>query len=140
MSQPVRSTTEIAVRYAETDQMGVVHHANYLVWFEQARTDLCLLSGFHYAEIEKAGYYLVVSRFDLRLAASAHYGETVTVTCWLDHLASRRLRFAYEVHHESKLLVSGKTEHIWVAIATGRPSRTPALVAQPFARLAGSSG
>ena len=53
--EPVRSTIEVEVRYAETDQMGVVHHANYLVWFEVARTRLCMLSGFHYHQIEELG-------------------------------------------------------------------------------------
>jgi acyl-CoA thioester hydrolase len=137
MTQVARCTTDIEVRYAETDQMGVVHHANYLIWFEQARTDLCSLSGFHYAEIEQSGYFLVVTRFDLRLTSGAHYGDTVHVDCWLDRLASRLLRFAYEVRRGEESLARGTTEHIWVEIATGRPCRTPPLVAEPFARMAG---
>jgi hypothetical protein len=58
---PVRVETDIEVRYAETDQMGVVHHANYVIWFELARTRLCSESGFHYADIEKLGYLLMVT-------------------------------------------------------------------------------
>ncbi len=60
MTTPGPHQIEIEVRYAETDQMGVVHHANYLIWFEHARTQLCLESGLHYAEIERAGYYMIV--------------------------------------------------------------------------------
>ena len=58
---PVRCKVDIDVRYAETDQMGVVHHANYLVWFEHARTQLCLESGLHYADIERAGFFMMVT-------------------------------------------------------------------------------
>ena len=62
MAEPVRVQTEVEVRYFETDAMGVVHHAHYLVWFEQARTHLCASSGYHYAEIEELGYFLMTNR------------------------------------------------------------------------------
>src|SRR5260370_833241 len=97
MSEPVRCLTEIEVRYAETDQMGVVHHANYVIWFELARTRLCAMSGFTYAEIERLGYLLMVTAVELRYRRPARYGETVRVTCWGDRLASRGVSFAYEV-------------------------------------------
>jgi acyl-CoA thioester hydrolase len=134
---PVRSETAIEVRYAETDQMGVVHHANYIVWFELARTHLCALSGFHYAEIERLGYRLMVVGVDLRYRRPAHYGDVVRVSCWSDRLGSRGVRFAYEVHRGDGLLATGHSEHIWVETASGRPCRAPAEVRAPFARLAG---
>ena len=87
--EPTRCTTEIEVRYAETDQMGVVHHANYVVWFELARTRLCAMSGFRYAEIERLGYLLMVTAVELRYRRPAHYGDTVQVTCWGERLAGR---------------------------------------------------
>lgn len=134
---PIRSETEIEVRYAETDQMGVVHHANYVVWFELARTRLCAESGFHYAEVEKMGYLLMVTGVQASYRRPARYGDTVRVTCWTDHLGSRGLRFAYEVRKGEELLVTGATEHIWVETATGRPCRTPEPVREPFRKLAG---
>ncbi|HEX3527495.1 MAG TPA: thioesterase family protein [Thermoanaerobaculia bacterium] len=137
MSEPIRCTIDIEVRYAETDQMGVVHHANYVIWFELARTRLCALSGYHYADIEKMGYLLMVTGVEARYRRPAHYGETVQVVCWGDHLGSRGLRFAYEVRKDDELLATGASDHIWVETATGRPCRTPAAVLGPFRRLAG---
>ncbi len=137
IGQPIRSTTEIEVRYAETDQMGVVHHANYVVWFELARTHLCALSGYRYADIEKLGYLLMVTGVEVSYRRPARYGETVAVTCWGERLLSRGVRFAYEVHHAGELLATGATDHVWVEAATGRPCRTPEAVREPFRRMAG---
>jgi acyl-CoA thioester hydrolase len=143
MSEPTRCATDIEVRYAETDQMGVVHHANYVVWFELARTRLCALSGYHYADIEKMGYLLMVTGVEVRYRRPARYGETVRVVCWGERLASRGVRFAYEVFKpgdgdaKDDLLATGATDHIWVETATGRPARTPEPLREPFRRLAG---
>ncbi|MGE5234695.1 MAG: acyl-CoA thioesterase [Acidobacteriota bacterium] len=137
MSPPLRTAVDIEVRYAETDQMGVVHHANYLVWFELARTRLCRESGFHYADIERLGYLLMVTGAELRYRRGAHYGDTVSVDCWLERMSSRGLRFAYEVWRGDDLLAEGATEHLWVEKASGKPCRTPAALREPFARLAG---
>ena len=139
-TDPRRVSIEVEVRYAETDRMGVVHHANYLVWFELARTRLCLESGHHYAEIEDLGYYLVVTRTEARYLKGATYGDVVTVACWIDRLSSRGLRFAYEVRRDDERLVTGATEHVWVERASGRFCRIPEIVREPFARLAGRSG
>src|ERR1700681_599283 len=100
----IRSEIDVEVRYAETDQMGVVHHANYVIWFELARTHLCALSGFHYAEVERLGYRLMVSGVALRYSRPATYGDVVRVTCWCERLASRGIRFAYEVRRGADLL------------------------------------
>lgn len=137
--QPVRADTDVEVRYAETDQMGVVHHANYIVWFELARTRLCLASGFHYADIERLGYLLMVTGVEARYLRPARYGDVVRVTCWCDRMASRVLRFAYEVHKGGERLATGFTEHLWVETASGRPCRTPEAVRAAFERLAGKS-
>ena len=137
MIEPVRIATEIEVRYAETDQMGVVHHANYVVWFELARTRLCAASGFHYADIEKMGYLLMVTAVQASYRKPARYGDTINVVCWNDRLGSRGLHFAYEVRKEEEVLVTGATEHIWVETASGRPCRMPEALREPFRRLAG---
>lgn len=138
MAEPQRVSVDIEVRYKETDQMGVVHHANFLVWFELARTALCRLTGHPYAEIERAGFLLIVAGAELRYRQPARYGDTVAVACWVDRLESRRMRFAYEVRRDEELLVSGTTDHIWVDAGTRRSCRIPGLVADELRRLAGA--
>lgn len=133
---PQRASIEVEVRYAETDQMGVVHHSNYLVWFELARTRLCLESGVHYADIERQGYFLTVTRVEVSYRRGARYGDHARVDCWVDRLGSRGIRFAYEVRRDGDLLAAGSTEHVWIEVATGRPCRIPDFLRGPFARLA----
>lgn len=128
---------DVEVRYAETDQMGVVHHSVYVIWFELARTRLCLQSGFHYADIEKQGYFLVVTKTECRFLTGAKYGDTVAVEARLEEYKSRGLRFVYEVRRGHQLLATGATEHIWVDRHTGRPCRTPPHLVEPFERAAG---
>jgi acyl-CoA thioester hydrolase len=137
ISEPTRHETLIEVRYAETDRMGVVHHANYVIWFELARTHLCALSGFHYADIEKLGYLLMVTGLEISYRRPAHYGDTVGVLCWAERFASRAVRFAYEVRRGADLLASGATDHVWVEAASGRPCRVPEQLRRPFELLAG---
>jgi acyl-CoA thioester hydrolase len=139
MPEPVRSKIDIEVRYAETDQMAVVHHANYIIWFELARTRICEMSGFHYTEIENMGYLLMVTGVSARYRRPARYGDTVQVTCWGEHLGSRGIHFAYEVHKNGELLVTGNSEHLWIDKATGRPCRMPEAFRESFERLAGKS-
>ena len=105
--QSARAEIDVEVRYAETDQMGVVHHANYVVWFELARTRLCALSGFHYADIERLGYFLLVTGVEVRYHRPARYGDVVRVDCWCERLGSRGLRFAYEVRKGGERLATG---------------------------------
>lgn len=135
---PGRSTTiDVEVRYAETDQMGIVHHANYVVWFELARTALCRETGYHYADVERLGYLLMVTGVEVRYLKPARYGETVQVTCALERLASRALRFAYEVTRDGERLVTGATDHLWVDRSTGRPCRIPEVLRPGFEALTG---
>ena len=132
-----RAEVQVDVRYAETDQMGVVHHANYLIWFELARTELCTRSGFHYREIEELGYLLMVTAAEVRYRQGARYGDHLRIVAWVERLASRGLRFAYQVLRQEELLATGATEHVWVDSRTQRLCRTPEPLRQPFARLAG---
>lgn len=135
--------TDLEVRYAETDQMGIVHHRNYLVWFELARTGHCARSGWPYHEIEKLGYLLVVTRTETRYLSPARYGDRIRVCCRLDKLQSRGMRFVYEVFRIAEngesgdLLATGATEHIWVDAEHRRPCRTPEVLREPFRRAAG---
>ncbi|MDH3744513.1 MAG: acyl-CoA thioesterase [Acidobacteriota bacterium] len=136
---PRQTSIDVEVRYAETDQMGVVHHAVYPVWFELARTRQCAETGYAYLDIEKMGYSLMVTSLALDYRRSATYGDTVTVTCLLSRFASRVLGFAYEVQRDGDLLVAGSTGHVWIDNHTGKPCRIPEVLRQPFAALAPQS-
>lgn len=126
MSAPRQATVDVEVRYVETDQMGVVHHANYVVWFELARTRLSVEAGLHYADVERRGYILLVTGIEVKYRQSARYGETVRVTARIDRLSSRGIRYRYEVRRADALLATGASEHVWIDRATGRPTRLPA--------------
>ena len=116
---------EIEVRYAETDQMGIVHHSNYLVWLEVARTRLCEESGQPYATIEEAGHLLVVTGASLRYRSPARYGDRLQVGCELTWLGSRTLVFSYVCHRGTERLATARTEHVWVNRESGRNCRIP---------------
>jgi acyl-CoA thioester hydrolase len=140
MTEPVRSSIDVEVRYIETDQMGHVHHANYEAWFELARTRFCADAGFPYPRIEAMGYLLVVTAMELRYRQPAFYGDVVAVSTWIAELRSRRMRFAYEVCRGADLLATGSSEHYWVERDGRRPVRMPESLHAGFARLAGAGG
>jgi acyl-CoA thioester hydrolase len=91
------SVTELRVRYAETDQMGVVYHANYLVWCEIARTDLIRTLGASYRELEARGIRLAVSEASVRYIAAARYDDRIRVETRLTRVTSRTLVFDYTI-------------------------------------------
>ncbi len=107
--------TEIRVRYAETDQMGIVHHSNYLIWFEVSRSDLCRARGFSYKEMEELdNALLVVAEVYCRYKSPALYEDILTIRVKVGEIRSRSLRFIYEVHRKSDdtLLAEGETLHV----------------------------
>ena len=112
----MKSETTFYVRYAETDAMGIVHHAAYIVWFEEGRSDLLRSHGANYANLEASGYYLAVSDVQARFIAPAVFGQRVTVRTELESLRSRSLSFTYQVvdAESRELLVSGRTKHICI--------------------------
>jgi acyl-CoA thioester hydrolase len=120
----VESRSVLAVRYAETDMMGVVHHATYPVWFEVGRTDLMLALGLPYTEIEARGYYLMLSGLNVEYRRAAKYGDTVTIVTRVAQLRSRTLAFSYAVERGDELLATGETRHI-ATDRTYRPARLP---------------
>jgi acyl-CoA thioester hydrolase len=137
MSKPIIRTVDVEVRYVETDQMGVVHHANYVVWFELARTHLCQELDMHYADIEERGYLLMVTGIEAKYRRGARYGEIVQVTAHIARLWSRGVRYAYEVKRGDTLLATGASEHIWVDRASGKPTRLPKDLQAGMERVAG---
>jgi acyl-CoA thioester hydrolase len=119
--------TTLRVRYAETDAMGVVYHANYLVWFEVGRGDYFRAFGHDYAAWEEQGYFLPVSEAHARYHAPARYGDPVVVRTRLEEVRSRSVTLGYEARHATSqvLLASGWTKHICMDRA-GRAHRLPA--------------
>jgi acyl-CoA thioester hydrolase len=102
----------LRVRYGETDQMGVVYHANYLVYMEEGRTRLLESLGCSYAELERSGWGLVVRKADLRFRAPARYDEELVVRTAVSRLGGASVQFLYEVRRatDGTLLAEGSTE------------------------------
>ena len=103
--------TTLRVRYAETDAMGVVYHANYFVWFEVGRGDWFRAFGQDYGEWEALGFFLPVSEAHARFHAPARYADTITVRTWIEEARSRSVTLGYEVldTDSQKRLASGWT-------------------------------
>jgi acyl-CoA thioester hydrolase len=120
--------TTLRVRYAETDAMGVVHHASYIVWLEQGRTELLRAYGTSYRAIEASGFFVVLTELQARYQVAARYDDLVVVRTTLAGLRSRGISFAYELRlaEGGAPLLTARSEHIVVARATGRPTRLPA--------------
>lgn len=92
-----RSISEVRVRYAETDQMGVVYHANYLVWCEIGRTDFMRELGTRYSDLERSGLRLAVAEARIRFHASARYDDRIRIETWVERIQSRAVTFGYEI-------------------------------------------
>jgi acyl-CoA thioester hydrolase len=116
----------IRVRYAETDQMGVVHHSVYPVWFEASRSAFSRAVGLAYVEWERQGVLLMVSEITCRYRKPARYDDEITVWVRVAEVASRRAVFSYRVTGGSgELLAEGETRHLVVDKASGRPMVIP---------------
>jgi acyl-CoA thioester hydrolase len=131
--------TEIRVRYAETDQMGIVHHSNYLIWFEAARSEYCRSKGFSYREMEERhGALLVVAEGYIRYKAPAHYEDLLTVNTRISEIRSRSIRFEYTIvrRTDSTLIAEGETLHL----VTDKNRKVRSLPEIYKIRLAGDGG
>ncbi|MDH3198771.1 MAG: acyl-CoA thioesterase [Candidatus Krumholzibacteria bacterium] len=104
-------TTELRVRYAETDKMGVAHHSSYLLWFELARTGLLREAGFPYRDLEAGGCMLPVIEYGCRLLRGAAYDDLVRIDTVVSELRSRTVAFRYRARRDGVLLVEGFTRH-----------------------------
>jgi acyl-CoA thioester hydrolase len=117
---------EFRVRYPETDQMGVVYHANYLHWCDIGRTEYLRARGATYADLERAGMLLAVSEATLRYHASARYDQIVRIETTLRDVRSRALTFDYSIVHAEtrERFVTAST--VLVSLDTGgRPVQLP---------------
>jgi acyl-CoA thioester hydrolase len=128
------SMTMVRVRYAETDQMGVVYYANYFVWFEVARGELLRHHGWTYREMEGTGVMLPVIDAHCEYLRPARYDDEIEIRTEGLKLSPVRMSFTYEVRATGRdgLVATGRTLHAAVD-RNGRPCRLPERIAEVFA-------
>lgn len=106
--------TTFHVRYAETDAMGIVHHASFIVYFEEGRSSYARQRGSDYANFERSGRFLAVTEVNARYVKPAVYGQRITIRCWIRELRSRSVTFEYELFNPDTgdVHVTGYTKHM----------------------------
>ncbi|MBZ0303268.1 MAG: acyl-CoA thioesterase [Anaerolineae bacterium] len=118
--------TTFHVRYAETDAMGIVHHASYIVYFEEGRSHYARQRGSDYASFEHTGHYLTVAEVHARYLKPARYDQYITVCCWIEDMKSRSVTFGYEIvdANSREVFVTGSSKHICIT-HDGQVARLP---------------
>ncbi|MBX5496289.1 MAG: acyl-CoA thioesterase [Bryobacteraceae bacterium] len=119
--------TRFRVRYAETDQMGIVYHANYLIWMELGRVEYCRARGLRYRDIEEQdGIRMAVVEAKCRFVSPARYDDEIIVRTEIEKAHQRLVRFGYRILHaeENRLLAEGTTTHLFLD-RNMRPARLP---------------
>lgn len=123
---PAVSETFVRVNYSETDQMGVVYHARYLVWLDVARTEHLRQCGMSYRNLEMSDLRLVVSQVAIRYRQPARYDDPIRIRCWVRELVSRKVEFGYAVEHaEDMRLLATATTSLLALDSTMALSRLP---------------
>jgi acyl-CoA thioester hydrolase len=120
----------VRVRYAETDRMGLLHHANYLVYFEQARTELLRSLGLSYRDLEDQGYLLVLTKVEVNYRRPALYDDLLTIRTTVARTTWVRIDHRYEVLRDGLLLADGATTLACVD-REGRPQALPEALRAP---------
>ncbi|HWQ43391.1 MAG TPA: thioesterase family protein [Desulfosporosinus sp.] len=108
------SKTRLRVRYSETDQMGIVYHANYLVWFEVGRSELFRELNLPYTQFEEQGLGLAVVEVSCRYRKPSRYDDELIIVTSLEHISSHGASFSYRIYREETLLAEGKTDHVFI--------------------------
>lgn len=131
----------IRVRYSETDRMGVVHHASYLIYLEEGRTALLRDLGLPYDEVEASGFALGVRKLDGRFRQPARYGDVLTVRTEILRVGNASIRFGYEIRRQGDgaLLYTGTVETVCVEAESLRPVATPAAIRERIDALLGAT-
>ncbi len=111
--------------------MGIVYHANYVVWFEIGRTEWCRAAGLPYRAMEDSGILILVTSVEATYRRSARYDDAITVRTTMTELSGRGCSFGYEIRDEGHILSEGSTRHVF-ADKTGRPRRAPEEMLRPF--------
>lgn len=121
--------TILQVQYYETDQMGVVHHSNYIRYYETARTDFIKSLGISYRELEESGTTMPIINVASRYIQPAIYDDTLTIKVILKELPTSRIVFNYEVRNQTGALINeGETTLAFINRETQRPSRAPQIL------------
>jgi acyl-CoA thioester hydrolase len=128
----LQGEVSIRVRYAETDRMGLLHHANYLVYFEQARTELLRAAGATYKDMEDQGFLLVLTRVEVRYRQPAYYDDLLSVRVFVERTTYVRIDHRYEVRRGNDLLAEGSSTLACVG-RDGRPQALPDFLREPDA-------
>jgi acyl-CoA thioester hydrolase len=117
----------IRIRYAETDQMGVVYHGNYVQFIEMGRTEWLRVLGISYKQMEAAGVMLPVISITINYKKSAYYDDVLTIKTTLKKLPSVKIEFDFEIFNESKeIITAGSTVLAFINMKTNRPMKCPA--------------
>ena len=135
----ITNTTDLNVRYQETDRMGIVYHSNYLIWFEIGRTELFKKMGISYPELEKKGYFLVVTEASCKYKAPATYEDKVEIQTQLAKLKNPTLTFNYEVRRGNTLITTGTTKHAFID-TDGRIVRIPKILTEALSKVEVKNG
>jgi len=124
---PLPHELRLRVRYCESDQMGIVHHANYLVYMEEGRTALMRALGFPYEGVERRGLAMAVRKVELRYRSAARYGDEVLVRTTVERFRGASIQYGYEIARAEggELLASGSTEVACVELEGLRPAPLP---------------
>jgi acyl-CoA thioester hydrolase len=125
----IQSRVEVTVRYAETDMMGIVYHANYLPWFEVGRTTLLKEIGVPYKKLEEEGFRLPVLEISAKYLRPAVYDDTLVIVTTVNDRPLLRIRLEYEVRRGEELLATGASVHAFVD-RQGKPVRPPVWAAE----------
>ncbi|BBN99422.1 acyl-CoA thioesterase [Sporolactobacillus terrae] len=115
----IESTTEVVVRYNETDKMGIVHHSQYVIYFELARTHFIRESGISYRKVEEEGLMMPVLGVEAHYHSPAFYDDTLIVKTKIAAYDSIRMKFNYKIYRKTdrKLLADGSSEHCWTDLS-----------------------
>ena len=131
--------SHVCVRYAETDQMGVVHHAVYPIWFELARTDFIKVIGLTYSQMEQDGILLPVAELTARYRIPAKYEDQLTVETHIEKITPARIVFGYRIYQdndpEKTVMVEGTSTHAWVD-RTMRPMNMKKIHPELYSKIA----
>ncbi len=131
----MRCETHIVARYAETDQMGIIHHSVYPVWFEAARTEYIKTAGITYTQLEKMGVMLPLSELGCKYMMPVHYEDEVTIVTETVRLSVSRVTFRYRVVLEGKIMAEGTTTHAFVSTETFRPINLKKVMPELYEKL-----
>lgn len=126
-------STDVTVRFAETDAQGVAHHAAYLVWFEVARVDYLAQFAGGYPALREQGLEATTTEVSVRYAAPARFSDSLTISARCVDVRGARFRFEYAMERDGERIADGWTAHACVDAKTMRPTRVPAWLVEAIA-------